>query len=74
MQFYVDTGSSMNIIDELIYDKLKQPLLLQNKDIKLFLYQGESNIKVEGIIRTKPLHRNNKADAEIFVLNLFIAF
>ncbi|KAL1447852.1 hypothetical protein WDU94_005574 [Cyamophila willieti] len=68
VEFCIDTGSSVNIIDESTYRRLKRRVELQHTDCKLFPYQSEQNLEVVGKFNTHVTFKNESVLAEIFVV------
>lgn len=65
----IDTGSSVNIIDTVTYNKFKHRPALHRTDIKLFAFQSESPIKVGGKFVTAIESKARIANATIYVVD-----
>lgn len=68
VDFLIDTGSPVNIVDETSYKKLSKRVELRNTDIQIFGYQGREQLPVLGEFVAESVFRNEKVKAKFIVV------
>jgi hypothetical protein len=68
MELYVDTCSSMNVINETMYNKIASKPRLREVACKVYGYQSQTPIEFIGEFRAKVRHSDKEVEADVAVV------
>lgn len=69
LEFGIDTGATVNVMDFVTYKKLLNPPHLFQSDIKLYPYGATMPLDMAGKFKTRILYNNQPKDVEFHVTN-----
>ena len=65
----IDSGSTLNLINEHTYSRLKDPKRLNKSNVRIFAYQSKAPLPQKGKFRAKVKYKSSYMDTRFYVIS-----